>query len=195
MTTQALTTELEAVNTLLGAIGESPINSLAVTGLADVSSAKAALDEISREVQSTGWHFNTEDGFPLSRDPSGRIYVPANALKVLLPKKYLDTMNVVQRGLKLYDKKHHTDIFTADLEAGVVFLLGWDELPQVVRHYIMVRASRIFQARTLGSDTQFRFSEEEEGTAKREVQEAEGETGNYNMFTDSYSVASSWLRM
>lgn len=194
MTTQALTTELEAVNTLLGAIGESPINSLAVTGLADVSSAKAVMDEISREVQMIGWHFNTEDGYPLTRDSAGRIYLPANALKVILPKKYLSTMNVVQRGLKLYDKKNHVDTFTVDLEAALVFLLAWDELPQVARHYITVRASRIFQARTLGSDTQFRFSEEAETAAKRELQEAEGETGNYNMFTDNLGVATTWMR-
>lgn len=194
MTTQALTTELEAVNTLLGALGESPVNSLQAPEVAELSAAKAALDEISREVQTVGWHFNTEDAFPLVRDNNGRIQLPSNTLKVVLPKKYLDRMNVVQRGLKLYDKKAHTDVFKEDIEATLITLLPWDELPQVARHYIMVRSSRVFQARQLGSDTQFRFSQKEEEDALNHLTEAEGETGNFNMFTDSPSVAMTWAR-
>ena len=57
-----LTTQLEAVNTMLGHIGEAPVNSISNTAELPVSAANAVtiLDEISREVQSEGWHFNTE---------------------------------------------------------------------------------------------------------------------------------------
>jgi len=179
MTTIALTSELEAVNTLLASIGESAVNSLSVTGLADLSAARRTLDEFSREVQLVGWHFNTEEDYPLPRDSKSHIYAPTNALKIIL----LDDSGIVQRGLKLYNKTKHTDTFDKDLRATVVFLLPWDELPQVARHYIMVRASRVFQTRTLGSDTQFQFSAEEEMSALKALTEAEGETGNYNMFS------------
>lgn len=185
MTTIALTSELEAVNTLLHAIAEAPINTLAVTGLADVSAARSTLDEISREVQLVGWHFNTEEEYPLPRDSSNRITVPANTLKCVIQGTSID---ITQRGLRLYDKTNHRDTFTEDLKGRVVVCLPWDELPQVARHYIMVRASRIFQARTLGSDTQFSFSSDEEKTARKNLDETEGETGNYNMFSGSNSV-------
>ena len=53
------TTKLMAVNTILSTVGEAPVNNLtAVT--ADVRIAESVLDEVSREVQSAGWHFNTE---------------------------------------------------------------------------------------------------------------------------------------
>lgn len=186
MTTIALTSELEAVNTLLAAIAESRINTLEVTGLADVSAARATLDEISREVQLVGWHFNTEEDYPLPRDTSNRITVPANTLKCVVQGSSFD---ITQRGLRLYDKTNHRDTFTDDLKARVIVLLPWDELPQVARHYIMVRAARIFQARTLGADSQFSFSEEEERSAKKSLDETEGATGSYNMFS-SNSVTS-----
>ena len=187
MTTIALTSELEAVNTLLHAISEAPINSLLATGLADVSAARSTLDEISREVQLVGWHFNTEEEYPLPRDISNRITVPANTLKCIVQGSSND---ITQRGLRLYDKTNHRDTFTEDLKGRVIVLLPWDELPQVARHYIMVRAARIFQARTLGSDSQFSFSAEEEKAAEKSLKETEGETGNYNMFSGSYSVTS-----
>ena len=58
----ALSTQLQAVNTMLGYIGEAPVNSISNTAELPVSAANAVsiLDETSKEVQSSGWHFNTE---------------------------------------------------------------------------------------------------------------------------------------
>ena len=53
------TTELEAVNTLLHTIGEAPVNSLTGTLPIDATLANNTLSEVSREVQSAGWHWNT----------------------------------------------------------------------------------------------------------------------------------------
>ena len=61
MTTQITpTTELQAVNTMLSAIGEAPVNSISGTNNVDVSVAKNILDETSLSIQSEGWNFNTE---------------------------------------------------------------------------------------------------------------------------------------
>ena len=185
MTTTVMTSELDAVNTLLASVGESQINTLEISGMADVAAARDTLNEVSREVQTVGWHFNSEDEYPLARDNANKITLPNNALRVVVTGSDLA---IAQRGLRLYDKTNHRDTFEKDLTAYIVFCLSWDELPQVARHYITVRASRIFQARTLGSDTQYRFSEKEERDAEKALQEAEGESGNYNMFSGSYSV-------
>lgn len=193
MTTTVLTSELEAVNTLLGAVGESRINSLEVSGLADVAAAKDTLNEVSREVQARGWNFNTESDYPLNRDLTGRISLPANCLRAVFSRTHPD-MQLAQRGLRLYDKTAHSFVFTKDLTAEVIFLLPWDELPQVARHFIMVRASRIYQARTLGSDTQFQFSAEEEEAAGAVLDEHEGDTGGHNMLTGSSSAIGIWSR-
>jgi hypothetical protein len=60
MTKPTSMTELEAVNVLLTTIGEAPVNTLTGNQVTDVTVAKQVLLEISREIQSQGWHFNTE---------------------------------------------------------------------------------------------------------------------------------------
>ena len=65
-----LTTQLEAVNSMLGHIGEAPVDSIATPSSLPISASTALtiLDEVSREVQSDGWHFNTEYDVTLSPD-------------------------------------------------------------------------------------------------------------------------------
>ena len=55
----AATTELEAVNIMLAAIGEAPINSLIGTLPVDARIAQSTLTEVNKSVQSEGWSFNT----------------------------------------------------------------------------------------------------------------------------------------
>ena len=66
MTTQTRTSELEAVNTILSTIGEAPLNTLSGSLPVDGTIAKNVLSEVSREVQSQGWHFNTHYKVTLS---------------------------------------------------------------------------------------------------------------------------------
>ena len=61
----APTTELEAVNTLLQAIGSSPLAALN-SGQPDEASAIATLRKAARDVLSMGWQFNSEYGFKLA---------------------------------------------------------------------------------------------------------------------------------
>lgn len=186
-TATSLTTVLEAVNTMLSCAGESPVNTLDTTGMVDVAVAVATLNETSRSVQSVGWHFNTEDDYPLVRDVEGYIYLPANILTVDINNPS-GACNPIQRGLRMYDRFNHTYLFTDNLKASVQLLLEWDELPQTARYYILIKAARAFQSRVLGADSLHRFTESEEVAALVALQEAEGKSGNYNMF-QNYSAA------
>ena len=58
-------TKLDAVNTILSNIGQSPVVNL-TSGNPIVEMAELTLDEISRTVQSDGWVFNTEYGYPFN---------------------------------------------------------------------------------------------------------------------------------
>lgn len=69
------TTKLEAVNVCLTNIGEAPVTSLESGLLVDAQIASDIVDEISREVQSIGWNFNTEV-FKLTPDTDGFINPP-----------------------------------------------------------------------------------------------------------------------
>ena len=73
MTITTRTSELEAVNTILSTVGEAPLSSLTGSLPVDGTMARNVLNEINREVQSQGWHFNTHYKATLSKDASNKI--------------------------------------------------------------------------------------------------------------------------
>lgn len=179
------TTKLEAVNVCLTNIGEAPVASL--TGLqVDAQVASSIIDEVSREVQSNGWHWNTEV-HTISPNISNQILLPANTLRVDTVEKDR-SLDVVQRGMKLYDRKDNTYTFTGSLRLHLTVALDFDEIPEAARRYITMRSSRVFQERTLGSESLSKFNRGDEQQAWALLQHEEAETGDHNMITDSYST-------
>jgi hypothetical protein len=186
------TTKLEAVNSMLSVIGEAPVSSLE-SGLLDAVDAERILNEVSREVQSMGWNFNTEKNFPAAADSSsGEIVLADEIVRADLAKtKYRSsTVEYVQRGNKIYDKVKHSFNIGKTLNLDIVKLLDFTDIPEVARRYITVRASRIFQERILGSDTLSSMNRTDEQNALFALREMEGDNGDYNIFDDSgtYSI-------
>jgi hypothetical protein len=70
-----------------------------------------------------------------------------------------------------------------------VFLLGWDDLPQTARQYIMVKAARAHQARVLGSESLHKFTADEEMELLIAFKNAEGDSGLWNIMNGNMSVA------
>lgn len=185
-----LTSELDAINIMLGTIGESPINSLdAATGVVDAVTARAILAEVSVQVQEEGWHFNTDYEFVLTPSlDTKEIYVPANAIEVDASAYDRNDIDVAIRGNRLYDRKNKTFQFQQDIKADLTILLEFNELPQAARHYITVRAARVFQQRVVGSNVLGSFSAQDEASALRSMRRYEARTGDYNILTGNYSV-------
>lgn len=171
-------------------IGESPVSTLENTDLADVADAIATLLETSREVQTRGWDFNLEKNYSLPRDDLNQIVVPLNTLRVDVTKLDKHTYDVVQRGQRLYDRKNHTYSFDKTLKVDLIVLLDFEELPEAARHYITIRAARKFNDRQLTDQATHIYTQADEDVALATLKEAEGDTGDYNMFNGSYSVAS-----
>ena len=73
--------KLDAVNSILLGIGEAPVNTLG-SGLQEAEIAEVTLNNINREVQTIGWHFNTEVRYSLGKNSDGIINLPSNCLKV-----------------------------------------------------------------------------------------------------------------
>lgn len=189
------TSELEAINTILSVIGESPISTLSeISSVADAVTAQSILSEVSRQVQTKGWHFNTDKEITLSPDTySGEITVPSNCLRVDSVTDDRD-VDVVQRGNKLYDRKKHTYKISKQIKVDMVVLLPFSEIPQAARHYITVKAARIFQARTVGSEALYQFSAQDERDALVDLKKAEGVTGDYNILSGNPTVFRSLRR-
>lgn len=181
------TTELEAINTMLSTIGESPVNAVEDTGNVDVVIARQILQSVSREVQARGWHFNTEINYTITPDSEGYLVLPNTVLKV--DTVYPDSSkDVVVRGSRLYDREKHTYVFTDAVKVDMTILLTFDELPEVARNYVTIRASRIFQERVVGSDTLHAFNSQDEARAMVSLMEYEADTADLNILSGNYSV-------
>lgn len=182
-----LSTKLEAVNTMLSCIGESPINSLE-EGTVDSVIAQSTLDEVSRNVQAAGWHCNTDSDFPLQRDVNNEIPLTSDIVRVDVDSVRYPNVDVVQRSGKLYDRKNHTFTFSDDLKAEIIRILEWDDLPQPLRSFITAKATRMFQQRVVGSNELSQQLAQDEMTALISLREFEADTGDFNVF-DTYDVA------
>lgn len=184
-----LTTELDAINIMLGTIGESPINSLdAATGVVDAVTARSILAEVAVQVQEEGWHFNTDYEFVLTPDSGTKeIYVSPNVIEVDVS-PYTTDVDVAIRGNRLYDRKNKTYQFSQDIKADLTILLEFNELPQAARHYITIRSARVFQQRVVGSQLLGAYTDQDEARALRAMRRYEARTGDYNILTGNYSV-------
>jgi hypothetical protein len=189
------TSELEAINTILSVIGESPISTLSdISSVADAVTAQSILSEVSRQVQTKGWHFNTEKDFELSPEAfSKEITIPTNALRVDTSGGSRET-DVVQRGNRLYNRTTHTFQFAESLKCEIVVLLPFEDLPQAARHYVTIKAARVFQSRTVGSDALYQFTSIDERDALLDLKRNEGITGDYNILTSNSTVFRSLIR-
>ena len=184
--TTTVTTKLEAINVMLTAIGESPVNTITSSTTTDVSIAIQILDNVSREVQSVGWHFNTDTNYLLAKNSSDQIVFPTNCLRVDNSNKDAD-LDLVERGRKLWDRENHTYTITKDIRVNITWFLEFTELPETARRYITIRAARIFQDRMLASETLHAFHQVDELSALSALKEHEGDTRDHSIF-DNYST-------
>lgn len=164
------TTKLEAVNTLLSVIGESPVNTLDDSQLPSVSIAKDEIERVSRQVMVEGLDFNTEI-MELSPDEDEYIHIPEGVLRV----EPVDcTRNIVWRGDKLYDRDWNTYGFDDNLEVRLTKGISFEDIPEHVRQYIILRAGRVFQDRMVGSETLHQFTRADEQDARLRMYQMEG---------------------
>ena len=193
MTITTRTTELEAVNTILSTIGEAPLSTLTGSLPVDGTTAKNILNEISREVQSAGWHFNTQYKVDLTRDTDNKVPIGTDVVRVQLNDKYdKSSYDVVQRGSYLFNLAKNSNIFDQDFtENTLIYLLQFADIPEQARRYITIRSARVFHDRTLGANTLHKFSSEDEARSLAVMKQAEMQTGDNTIFDNylqSYTV-------
>ncbi len=160
------TTELEAVNTMLGAVGEMPVSTLDDIGNSDVNNALVTLLGISREVQSKGLWFNTDNQFVFTVNDEGRIALPAQILSIR-PVAGRGTARLTHRNGFIYNLSGSTDVFDPESppSAKVIWMYDFERLPETARRYISIRAARIFQKNFLGSESLNGFTQQHEDEA------------------------------
>ena len=198
------TTELEAVNVMLAAIGEAPINSLTGTLPVDARMAQTTLNEINKDVQSEGWHFNTEIDVVLTRDPATeQVALASNVLRVDPNIYQHPSIDAVQIGLKLYDRQNHKYEFDEDLTCVVVYFRTFTEIPEPARRYVMIKSARIFVDRLVGDEGLRSYTQQDEIRARAILMETDYSNADHNILRgdpasttvfNTYSPASALIR-
>ena len=193
-TTIETDTELSAVNSILGAIGQAPITTLKTsTGNNSLSSQISENPEIAFifnllrdaniDTQSEGWHFNTEHHVKFSPDSNGNILIPNDVISMDAHDNYTRrTTDLVRRQGKLYDKIKHTYTFTSDIDLDLVRLYEFEDIPVVFRRYIVYRASRVAATQLVANPQLVRLLGVQEQQARAAVQEYECQQGDHSMF-------------
>jgi hypothetical protein len=200
------TTELEAVNVMLAAIGEAPLPSgtdLSTATASDVLLALQILRKSTRDVQTEKWRFNTEQGVEVL--PSGLVAYGTSTLNVFkLPSgvlKWAQTsctenqdLDLVERPSKvyteggepvliLYDRGMNRDGIDKDaVYLDLTFVFNFTQLPETARNYIAVRSARQFASQAMGSTTLVSLTEQDEYAALRALKDDQGIVEQLNLF-------------
>ena len=201
--TVAATTKLQAINIMMAAIGETPVNTLTGTLPADVVIAQSTLTEINKDVQSEGWSFNTEIDVTLTRDGSNHINLPKDILRVDANIHQHPTIDPIQRGLKLYDRQNNKFTFDEDLICTIVYFREFDEIPKQARRYMTIKAARVFVDRLVGDQGLRTYTEQDEIRARAILMETDYANADHNLLRgdpsltnifDTYNPSSALIR-
>jgi len=181
-------TELEAINTLLGVIGEAPIDRLSditVNEVTDSALARRTLHEVSRDVQAEGWSWNTDYNVQLQKDAQNQFPISSDSLQVVFsPNRYPDSQYVA-RGNRVYDRVQRRFDFgegVTDLIVDqMVMLLPWEQMPHAAQQYVTIRAARIYSDRYVNSNIIYTYTAQDEEYARTMLIRAEEREGRNNM--------------
>ena len=193
-TTIETDTELSAVNSILGAIGQAPITQLKDPNTGAIANANPEIQFIYNllrdatvDVQSEGWHFNRERHVPFAKDAvTNKITIPADVVRIDLPDNWSRRhYNFVRRGGFLYDKITHTDVFTdmvSPIELDIIKIYPFEDLPPVFKRFIVYRASRTAATQLVANPQLVQLLGTQEAVARASLMEYECNQGNHSMF-------------
>lgn len=170
--------ELSAINDMLAAIGESPVNSLDEDSSADVTNARRILNNVNREIQSKGWTFNTSEGESLIPDSFSRL-IPY--MSDYLRMTTSGGTPYVRRGDYVYDRLNRTDEFTGPIVVDLIRLKDYLEMPECFKSWIIAKASRRFNNLFFGAPEVDAYLQELENEHYRSCMEYELDFGDFNM--------------
>lgn len=128
-------TELEVVNDILRATGDSPVNSINSTH-PNVTAIRTQLQRTVAKLQRRGWWFNKEYEHEF-QPTNNRITLP-NDVSAIVP---VDT-NVVMRGKELYDRARNSYVFEEPVKVvSLVRTLEFQQLPESMQEAVKYAAA------------------------------------------------------
>ena len=148
---------LEVVNSMLGLLGELPVNSITDPHTL-IPAALAAITNQNSLVQVDFWWFNVEYPTLIPQAGSGLILVPEDAASVDSLTQY---PRLAVRGNRLYNLDDITDVFTQPLRVRLHRVLPFSDAPAIARAHIAAKAKLEFQMAYDGDGTKAQFIQQE----------------------------------
>ena len=194
-TTIDLDTELSAVNSILGSIGQAPVTTLGKLTTTVSSTSQVAntyenpeialiyniLTSCNQDVQNEGWHFNKEYHVEVAPDANKNIVIPNNYLRYdLNQNQVFKDKDLVRRNGKLYDLVNHTDEFDDSLYLDIVYFIKFEDLPPVFRRYIISKASTKAATQLVNNAELVQLLQTEEATNRAICIEYDTDMGDYS---------------
>ena len=148
---------LEVVNSMLGLLGELPVNSITDPHTL-IPAALAAITNQNALVQVDFWWFNVEYPTLIPQAGSGLILVPDDAASVDSLTQY---PRLAVRGNRLYNLDDITDVFTQPLRVRLHRVLPFSDAPAIARAHIAAKAKLEFQMAYDGDGTKAQIIQQE----------------------------------
>ena len=189
MTTQIATdTELSAVNSILGSIGQSPITTLDFNN-PETTFVYNLLVESNKDVQNEGWHFNTEYHVEFEPDSITKyISFPNNIIRYDVHNDNISrNVDLVRRDGRLYDLVDHTDKFEHKVDLDIVTLYKFEDVPPVFQRYIICKASSIAASQLVSNKELVALLKLKEDSARASVIEYECNQGDHSYMGFGYN--------
>jgi hypothetical protein len=177
-----MTTQLQAVNSMLTSIGQAPITGLD-TANPEIATATLILNTVREEVLGEGWNFNSEKGYTLLADSNGELIIPPGILNMSVNQEDCRyQFRAIQRNGKLYDTLSHSFNWGANTSVSldIVWDADFEDVPAVFQNYIVQRACRVFAGRVLGSQTLVAFNTQDEALLRAACLAYDCTTGRFN---------------
>ena len=191
-------TELSAVNSILGSIGQSPVTTLGTVTTDATNTGQEIVNtfanpqialihnllmEVNKDVQNEGWHFNKEDNVKKSPNDNGNFLIPNDYLRFDIHGGLYDrNRDVVKKDGKLYDNVHHTDVFTQDFYFDITYLRNFDDIPSAIQRYIIARASVRAATQLVSNSDLVKLLQLEEAKTLATAVEYDCEQGDHSFF-------------
>ena len=148
---------LEVVNSMLGLLGELPVNSITDPHTL-IPAALAAVTNQNALVQVDFWWFNVEYPTLIPQAGSGLILVPEDAASVDSLTQY---PRLAVRGNRVYNLDDITDVFTQPLRVRLHRVLPFSDAPAIARAHIAAKAKLEFQMAYDGDSTKAQIIQQE----------------------------------
>ena len=183
-TTIDIDTELSAVNSILGAIGQAPLTTLNFDN-PEISFIYNLLRGANVDTPAEGWHFNTEKHVSFQPNASGKIVIGNDVLRLDVSEGWTHRIyDVIRRNGVLYDKIDHTDDFSSltSIDLDVVKLYTFENLPIPFRRYITYKASTKAATQLVANPNLVKLLQNQEALSRAALMEYECNQGNHSMF-------------